>query len=117
MTADGWQSPPEVTAADAIQAQLLGAQLIDVRELDEWLAGHAPGAIHVPMSQFSLPAGALPPADPLIIVCRSGVRSGFVVAELLAAGNNAVNLVGGMQARQQTGGAVVHDDNTPGSVI
>ncbi|MGW0414476.1 rhodanese-like domain-containing protein, partial [Streptomyces collinus] len=56
------------------------AVLLDVREPDEWRAGHAPGAVHLPLSELSglsgLSAGAGLPAAaharPLVVICRSG---------------------------------------------
>ena len=50
-----------------------GAVLVDVREPDEWGAGHAPGAIHHPLR--GLAAARLPGGVTLLVVCRSGVRS------------------------------------------
>ena len=52
------------------------AVLIDVREDDEWQAGHAPDAQHLPMSRFVERLDELPDADPLYVICRSGGRSG-----------------------------------------
>jgi rhodanese-related sulfurtransferase len=42
-----------------------------------------------------------------VVVCRSGRRSTFAVAQLLEAGIEAANLDGGMQAWQLAGGDVV----------
>ena len=53
----------------------LDAVLLDVREDDEWTAGHAPAARHVPMSQLTARLDEVPPADPLYVICRSGARS------------------------------------------
>jgi len=74
------------------------AVLLDVREPYEWQAGHAPGAVHVPLS--ALAAGAALPEQvagrPLVVICRSGNRS-RQAAELLAArGADAVDVIGGM---------------------
>ncbi|WP_214365789.1 rhodanese-like domain-containing protein [Pseudonocardia sp. H11422] len=74
------------------------AVLLDVREIDEWTAGHAPGARHLPMSELTARMGELPDDDPLFVVCRSGGRSARVVAYLAAQGYPAVNVDGGMQA-------------------
>ena len=46
-------SIPEVTVAD-VPAD---AVLLDVRENDEWAAGRAPGAVHVPMTEIAAAAG------------------------------------------------------------
>jgi len=94
-----------------------GALLIDIREPDEWLAGHAPMAMHIPMGDLGARFGSLDPAAPVILICRSGRRSDHAVGALVRAGYNAINLAGGMQAWQQAGGAVVRDDGSTGSVI
>ena len=73
-----------------------GVALIDVRELDEWDAGHAPGAVHLPMS--NLRADQLPDAAVLHCICRSGGRSAKVTEALRRAGYDAYNVAGGMQA-------------------
>ena len=74
------------------------AVLLDVREDDEWTAGHAPDARHVPMSQLTGRLGDVPSADPLYVICRSGGRSAQVVAYLNQQGRSSVNVVGGMQS-------------------
>lgn len=73
-------------------------QLIDVREPDEWAAGHIDGALHIPMGQLSQRRDELAQDRTIVAVCRSGNRSGQVVAALRGAGYDAENLDGGMQA-------------------
>ena len=87
--------------------------LLDVREPDEWAAGHAPTARHLPMSELIARIDELPDDDPLYVVCRSGGRSARVVAYLAAQGYPAVNVDGGMQAWSAQGRAVVADSGTP----
>ena len=89
------------------------AVLLDVREADEWAAGHAPTARHLPMSELTARLGELPDDDPLYIVCRSGHRSARVVAYLAVQGYPAVNIDGGMQAWSAQGRAVVADSGAP----
>lgn len=108
---------PTVTAAAAIDLLRNEGVLIDVREMDEWLAGHAPTARHIPLSQLGALAGELDKTAPMVVICRSGRRSDHAVNELCKAGYNALNLAGGMQAWQQAGGDVVRDDGTHGMVI
>jgi rhodanese-related sulfurtransferase len=83
------------------------AALLDVREGDEWEAGHAPTAQHIPMSELTARIGELPDDDPLYVVCRSGGRSARVVAYLAGQGYPAVNVDGGMQAWAARGRSVV----------
>ncbi|WP_239158180.1 rhodanese-like domain-containing protein [Streptomyces sp. SID13726] len=76
------------------------AVLLDVREREEWAAGHAPGAVHAPLSAL-LAGGRLPEAAanrPVVTVCRSGKRSRAAVALLEARGVDAVDVLGGMAA-------------------
>ncbi|WP_431782599.1 rhodanese-like domain-containing protein [Streptomyces chumphonensis] len=81
------------------------AVLLDVRETDEWNAGHVPGAVHLPLSRLATGA-ALPPAagdGPVVAICRSGRRS-RQAAELLAGrGVDATDVVGGMVAWSRAG--------------
>lgn len=74
-----------------------GAWLLDVREDDEWAAGYAPGACHIPMGALSARASEIPQDQVVYVICRSGVRSAHVARALAAAGWEAVNVGGGMQ--------------------
>ncbi|WP_229023059.1 rhodanese-like domain-containing protein [Actinomarinicola tropica] len=78
-----------------------GTVLVDVREPDEWSAGHAPGAVHVPLG--SLDPERLPAADVVFVICRSGNRSAMATQALRAVGIDARNVEGGMGAWQQAG--------------
>lgn len=73
------------------------ATLLDVREPDEWQAGHAPDAIHLPMSTITERVGEIPEGC-VYVICRSGNRSAQVAAWLGAQGREAVNVAGGMRA-------------------
>jgi rhodanese-related sulfurtransferase len=93
-----------------------GATLLDVREDDEWVAGHAPDAVHVPMSQFLSRLDEVP-EGPLAVVCRVGGRSAQVTAYLLGQGREAVNVHGGMLAWEAAGRPVVTDGPGPAQVV
>ena len=105
---------PEITPADA-SAPTDGEVLLDVREVDEWAAGHAPGSVNLPLSRFH--PDRLPEAARLLCVCRSGARSGRAVAALRNAGYDAVNVSGGMNAWQADGLPIERADGRPGTVI
>jgi len=98
-----------------------GAILLDVREDDEWAAGHIDGAVHVPMMQvpqrLQYDPGSLTPDAPLVVVCKVGGRSAQVTAWLLQQGYDAVNLDGGMLAWQGAGRPMVADGGAPPEVI
>jgi rhodanese-related sulfurtransferase len=61
-----------------------GLALVDVREPDEYAAGHIPGAVSLPMSRFD--AAELPADKPVVLVCQSGRRSALMLAKAKAAG-------------------------------
>ncbi|MGW0880123.1 rhodanese-like domain-containing protein [Streptomyces sp. NPDC002671] len=92
--------------------------LLDVRELDEWNAGHAPGAVHRSLAEL-FEGMPLPPEAQgrcLVVICRSGNRS-RQAAELLADnGVEAVDVIGGMREWAAAGLPVVDSQGLPGTV-
>ena len=92
------QTVPSVSVSDVADDLPEGVLLLDVREDDEWAAGHAPHAVHIPMSELAGRLGELPQDDNLFVVCRSGGRSARVTAYLNANGWDAVNVAGGMMS-------------------
>ena len=77
--------------------------LLDVREQDEWDAGHAPQALHIPMSELAGRLGELPENKDVLVICRSGGRSARVTEYLNANGWDARNVDGGMQSWDAAG--------------
>ncbi|MFD8212877.1 rhodanese-like domain-containing protein [Streptomyces sp. NPDC059697] len=94
------------------------AVLLDVREAAEWEAGHAPDALHLPLSR--LVAGeALPPAAqgrPVVAICRSGRRSRQAVEILTGRGTKATDVTGGMVAWARDGLPVAGPDGDDGAI-
>lgn len=72
--------------------------LLDVREDDEWAAGRAVGAVHVPMSELLARIAEVPTDRPVAVICHSGGRSAQVTAYLVTNGWQARNVDGGMTA-------------------
>jgi len=86
-----------ISGADAAVLRDDGAVIVDVREPDEWAAGHIPGAILIPLGELPSRLGDVPPNRPIVVVCRSGNRSAQGRDILLGAGFQAVtSLEGGM---------------------
>jgi len=77
-----------------------GALLIDVRERDEWKAGHMADALWIPMGEIPERLAELPRDRDIIFSCRSGNRSGKVKTYLIEEhGYDRVhNLLGGILA-------------------
>lgn len=112
----GRPSVPEVDVA-AARERAESALLLDVREDDEWGAGHASEATHVAMSRLGDHVGELPRDREIMVICRSGNRSAAVTSALVDAGFTAVNVGGGMQAWAAAGFPVIADGGGPGAVI
>ncbi|MEW5990949.1 MAG: rhodanese-like domain-containing protein [Chloroflexota bacterium] len=86
-----------VTVAQAAALRDDGAFVLDVREPDEWAAGHIPGATLIPLGELATRIGELPRDLSIVVVCRSGNRSAQGRDILLSAGFPAVtSLDGGM---------------------
>lgn len=100
---------PTVTVTDLAANDV---PILDVREEDEWAAGHAPGAVHIPMGQLPSRVAELAELDeqqPVYVICRTGGRSARVAAWLNASGWDAVNVSGGMQSWVAEGKPVVSE--------
>lgn len=94
------------------------AYLLDVREPDEWAAGHAPDAHHIAMMELPARMADVPTDRDVVVVCRSGGRSGQVVSYLIANGwDNVRNLDGGMLSWAAGGRDIVSEDGQPARVI
>ena len=107
----------DVDPAEADRLVLAGAVMVDVREDDEWEAGHAPVAVHVPVGQVVDRMDELPADRTIVCMCRMGGRSGSVAAHLAGAGYDVRNIAGGMQAWAALGLPVVDASGAPGRVI
>ncbi|MDP1538300.1 MAG: rhodanese-like domain-containing protein [Burkholderiales bacterium] len=97
----------EVSTVEAVQLiNRKDALVIDVRDTGEYEAGHIAGARHIPEKQLAERLKDLEKfkGRPLIVACRTGMRSGVAVQVLRRNGfNEAVNLTGGIAAWQQAG--------------
>ncbi|MCF3166110.1 rhodanese-like domain-containing protein [Streptomyces californicus] len=95
--------------------------VLDVRENDEWAAGHVEGALHIPMSDFVSRFGELTEAAEdgrrVHVMCRVGGRSAQVTQYLVQQGIDAVNIDGGMQAWDAAGRPMTTDNGTPAFVL
>jgi rhodanese-related sulfurtransferase len=97
---------PEVGAAE-VPAD---AYLLDVREPEEWAAGHAPDAVHLPMMDVPARLSEIPTDRDVVVVCRVGGRSAQVVQYLRQHGrDNVRNMGGGMVAWAGAGRPMVSE--------
>jgi rhodanese-related sulfurtransferase len=107
------QQVPTVTVPDLPVSLPDEVTLLDVREPDEWAAGRAPDAVHIPMGDLAGRLDALPADSEVYVVCRSGGRSARVTAYLNANGWDAKNVDGGMQSWQAAGRPMTCDAGEP----
>ncbi|MEU9763009.1 rhodanese-like domain-containing protein [Streptomyces sp. NPDC047985] len=95
--------------------------VLDVREDDEWAAGHVEGALHIPMSGFVGRFGELTEAVEdgrrVHVMCRVGGRSAQVTQYLVGQGIDAVNVDGGMLAWDGAGRPMVTDNGNAAVVL
>jgi len=61
-------------------------QILDVREQDEWDAGHIPGAVHTPYHDIDAVPEGIDPGEPVAVICSSGQRSAVAASLLLRHG-------------------------------
>jgi rhodanese-related sulfurtransferase len=90
------QQFPTVDISDIDPAD--GTMILDVREDEEWAAGHIDGAVHIPMNSVPSRAAALPTDRQINVICKMGGRSAQVTAWLRHQGFDAHNVDGGMLA-------------------
>ncbi|MGW2249492.1 rhodanese-like domain-containing protein [Kitasatospora sp. NPDC001660] len=106
---------PQIPSADAASVPA-DAVLLDVREQDEWDAGHVDGALHIPLGQVIARLGELPD-EKLYVLCRVGGRSAQVVQYLVQQGRDAVNVDGGMYAWEGAGRPMVSSSGQDAYVL
>ncbi|QBD80385.1 MBL fold metallo-hydrolase [Ktedonosporobacter rubrisoli] len=95
------QSLPSITVQQ-LQEKKMGEpelQIVDVRDPDEWEAGHIEGAVHIPLFTLPQKLNSLDAKRPTALICGSGLRS-TIASSLLQSKNwsQLYNTEGGMSA-------------------
>jgi len=89
--------PTVISVEEAVQLREEGAFILDVREPQEWDAGHIPGATLIPLGQIPDRLSEIPQDQPVVVVCRSGNRSGQATQFLRQSGYGlTTSMSGGM---------------------
>lgn len=86
--------------------------LLDVREDEEWTAGHAPAAVHIPLGQLGGRADEVPQDREVYVICRAGSRSAYAAQALGANGWNVINVSDGMQGWASAGRRMISESGT-----
>lgn len=83
--------------------KLQGVQLVDVRTRLEYLMGHIPGSINIPVSELEQHIGQLDLGHPIVVYCAVGMRGANASQILEQLGAIDVrNLVGGYKLWSST---------------
>lgn len=98
---------PTTTLAQFAAALADGATVIDVREPYEYVGGHVPGALLMPMSQLASRIHELDRSRPVYVICTSGNRSSAMADFLARTGIDARSVDGGTSAWTQSGRPLV----------
>ena len=98
------QTPAEISIAEAYELYPDQAFFLDVREVEEWQAGHVPDTTNIPLSVLADRVGELPTGQQIVVVCRSGNRSQEGRDILLAAGlEDVTSMAGGLSDWKDAG--------------
>jgi rhodanese-related sulfurtransferase len=96
--------PREISVSEAAALRDEGAFILDVRQPDEWVESHIPGATLIPLGELASRVDEVPQGQEVVIVCRSGNRSAEGRDILLAAGFEQVtSMAGGVNQWKATG--------------
>ena len=91
--------PRDINEGVKTCAETAGAVLLDVRNMDEYAAGHIPGSINLPLPVISEAEQRIPnKATPLFIYCLAGTRSSRAISALKAMGYTNLHNIGGIRS-------------------
>jgi rhodanese-related sulfurtransferase len=100
---EGWMAVGDTEAfKDAVAAS--GALVIDVRQPDEYDAGHIPGAVNIPLRELAANVDKIPTDTQVFVYCASGFRAGLAISSLRMMGyDNALAYSGSYKAWTEAG--------------
>lgn len=113
----GISHPPSIDPEQLESLIQDGFKLIDVREQDEWDAGHHQSAEHIPMGMIVESINSFKDSEKYVFVCRSGARSGKVTNFVASQNIESYNLSGGMKELQNFTEKIFNSEGNPGQVI
>jgi rhodanese-related sulfurtransferase len=100
-------STPEISTDELAAVLEQGATVVDVRETNEYVAGHVPGALHIPMGRLPSRVDELDMDAAVYVVCASGNRSATMTDFLTHTGFTAYSVAGGTSGWARSGRDVV----------
>ncbi len=100
----------EIDVAELARRWEAGATIVDVRRLDEYEAGHVPGAQLVTLEDVPSRRDEIPTVGEVLVICKTGARSRQATEFLRRQGVDALNVAGGTQGWIEAGHPVVTGD-------
>ena len=97
----------EVDLDSFAAAHAAGAVVLDVRNPDEYEAGHVSGAVLIPLGELAARQDDIPDGDPVYVICALGGRSLQATKAMVAGGYQAVSVAGGTKGWIEQGRPVV----------
>jgi len=102
-------SAPEISIDDLVAARAGGpVPLVDVRQPEEYEAGHVPGAKLIPLADVVARVGEIPDEGPVYVICQTGSRSQRAADYFRNLGIEAYNVAGGTKAWIEAGQDTAH---------
>lgn len=103
------QTIPALTLSEFIAHREQGEVVLDVRGEGEWMAGHIPESLNLPVGDLDLRLDELPRERLLMVHCQTGARAAIAASLLLARGFGNVRLFsGGFSEWRSAGQPVEH---------
>lgn len=108
MVAEAREAVKEISADEFHKQSDAESILIDVRESEEYEAGHVTGAINIPRGVIEMEMDNNPDfidrQRPIVLMCRSGGRSALAALSIEKLGfSNVRSLMGGFQSWEASG--------------
>ena len=101
---------PQIDVGHLAERREQGAFVLDVREPDEYQAGHVPGAVLIPLGEVVQRHREVPADEDVYVICLTGARSARAVEFLNASGHRTTNVAGGTKNWIAAGFAVNRGD-------
>lgn len=105
-------SIPTIELSNVPQPLPEGVTVLDVREPEEWQAGHIEDAVHIPLGMLPVRLSEVPDGE-ILVVCKAGGRSAQACMYLGGQGHAVVNLAGGMLDWAEAGRPMVSETGQP----
>ena len=87
-------SVQEISVAELKELVAKGENVVDVRESDEYVGGHVPGALNVPLSTLTGRVDEFSDTETTYVICQAGGRSMRACEYLADLGKSVVNIAG-----------------------